>query len=125
MTTWSTRHQARHSLTRRTDDLPADDSDERRQFSNQVILKAKNLDAGVRKAVKLGEEIHQLETETTGLAPIAYPELATKKAADTVQEDPDMVDDDFSDEEVPSDAEQSTPENPAAAEPPTEEPSNP
>ena len=87
------------SLTRRTDDLPADDSDERRQFNNQVILKAKNLDVGVRKAVKLGEEIHQLEALTTRVALLAYPDLATRVAADTVEEDPDMMDDDFSDDE--------------------------
>ena len=86
------------SLTRRTDDLPADDSDERKQFNNQIILKPKNLDVGVRKAIALSDELHQLEDATTKLAVMAYG-LTTQVAADTVQQDPDLMDEDSSDDE--------------------------
>ena len=41
------------SLTRRTADLPANKSDERRVYQQQIMLKSKNLDEGVRNAVGL------------------------------------------------------------------------
>ena len=77
------------SLTRRSQDLPADNSDERRQFNNQTILKPKNLNPGVRNAIKLGEEIHQLETATTRIAMMAYPDLVKVMASETPQQDSD------------------------------------
>ncbi len=41
------------SLTRRTGDLPENDQDDRRQYQNQVMLKSKHLDEGVRRAIDL------------------------------------------------------------------------
>ena len=41
------------SLTRRTGDLPCDDSDERRRYQQQILLKPGNLEPGIRNAVDI------------------------------------------------------------------------
>ena len=63
------------NFTRRSQNLFANDFDERRQFNNQIIFKFKNLNLEIRNAIKLNEKIHQLEIETIKLAMIAYLEL--------------------------------------------------
>ena len=58
------------SLTRRVGDLPEDDKDDRRQFQNQVVLKQRHLDKGVRQAIELSPML--LDEKEIGI-----PELAS------------------------------------------------
>ena len=90
-------------MTRRFQDFPADNSDERRQFNNQVILKSKNLDLEVRNAVKLVEQIYQLESETTRLVMMIYLDLVKLMTSEIPE--PDIDEEGFDDENDNSDAE--------------------
>ena len=86
------------SLTRRFQDLPADNFDERRQFNNQVILKPKNLNVDVRNAVKLGEKIHQLKAATTKVAIMAYPDVISLMTTEIPKQNSDDDSDDNDEE---------------------------
>ncbi len=58
------------SLTRRNGDLPENDEDDRREYQNQVMLKPRHLDDGIRQAVNLAPMLLD-ERE------ISVPELAS------------------------------------------------
>ena len=62
-------------------------------------MKIKNLDVEVRKAVKLNEKIHQLKVLTIKVALLTYSKLIIKIIANIVEENSNMMNDDFSDDE--------------------------
>ena len=76
-----------NSFTRRSQNLFADNFDERRQFNNQTILKFKNLNFEVRNAIRLDEKIHQLKIAIIRIAMMTYFDLVKVMTFETFQQD--------------------------------------
>ena len=87
-----------NNLIRRTNDLLANDFDERKQFNNQIILKLKNLNVEIRNAIVLNDELHQLKNVIIKLTIITY-DLITQIAADIIQQNSNLMNENFNDDE--------------------------
>ena len=87
-----------NNLIHRTNDLLANDFDERKQFNNQIILKFKNLNVEIRKTIVLNDEFHQLKNITIKLTIMTY-DLITQIVVDIVQQNSNLMNENFNDDE--------------------------
>ena len=85
-------------MIRRTNDLFANDFDERKQLNNQIILKFKNLNVEVRKTIVLSDELHQLKNVTIKLTIMTY-DLITQIVVDIIQQNSNLMNENFNDDE--------------------------
>ncbi len=78
------------SLTRRPGDLPEDASDSRHLYQHQTVLKRKNLDQNMQKALRLASLINSpYEESTPALAAMLYDLSKAKFPSEIISEDKD------------------------------------